>query len=273
MRDQVYVPNLRRVAPYEFRDRPLSSSARQVQKRDAEMRIFGAKRISKTSAFRTTNVATRASAVAHAAVMRAREAEGVEEAPISRSRSRPTRCRSSSRRVPARGLDASDEAEGDSDVFVVRRSSPDSERRGARRRRRRCRRRDALRLRLGERRSRARSRGRSRASARPSIAVRTMRNAVEWCIVSGSEWASVDAARAKGACSSSRTPSFAAFQSRCTEIRRSRWHARDSASLAVDRTRSSPPFDAGPSRETRRDSRSRTTARPWPPPMHALPTA
>jgi hypothetical protein len=30
-------------------------------------------------------------------------------------------------------------------------------------------------------------------------AVKTMRNAVEWCIVAGSEWVSVDAARAKGA--------------------------------------------------------------------------
>lgn len=30
-------------------------------------------------------------------------------------------------------------------------------------------------------------------------AVRTMRNAVEWCIVAGSEWASVDAAREGGA--------------------------------------------------------------------------
>ena len=30
-------------------------------------------------------------------------------------------------------------------------------------------------------------------------AVRTMRNAVEWCIVAGNEWASIDAARAKGA--------------------------------------------------------------------------
>lgn len=30
-------------------------------------------------------------------------------------------------------------------------------------------------------------------------AVRTMRNAVEWCIVAGSEWASIDAARAGGA--------------------------------------------------------------------------
>lgn len=30
-------------------------------------------------------------------------------------------------------------------------------------------------------------------------AVRAMRNAVEWCIVAGNEWASIDAARAKGA--------------------------------------------------------------------------
>jgi hypothetical protein len=30
-------------------------------------------------------------------------------------------------------------------------------------------------------------------------AVKTMRNAVEWCIVAGHEWASIDAARAKGA--------------------------------------------------------------------------
>ncbi|MDB5219449.1 MAG: hypothetical protein JWO86_7376 [Myxococcaceae bacterium] len=30
-------------------------------------------------------------------------------------------------------------------------------------------------------------------------AVKTMRNAVEWCIVAGSEWATIDAARAKGA--------------------------------------------------------------------------
>ena len=30
-------------------------------------------------------------------------------------------------------------------------------------------------------------------------AVRTMRNAVEWCICAGSEWASIDAAREKGA--------------------------------------------------------------------------
>ena len=160
------------------------------------MRIFGSKRISKTSAFRTTNVATHATAVAQAAVMRAREAEGVEEAPIRALEVTDEMPIVESKRPGARS-DASDE-DGNSDVFVCRRSSPDYSAEAAAA-------------------TAAATQGVTLfvygwesvepgplSWAFPSLraaldAVKTMRNAVEWCIVAGSEWVSVDAARAKGA--------------------------------------------------------------------------
>lgn len=164
------------------------------------MRIFGSSRNSKTSAFRATNVATHSTSVAHAAVMRANGVKGeapiralevTDEMPIVREIGHDIESVESTR--PDAGLE-----DGDSDVFVCRRSSPDYS---------------------------AEAAAAATAAAEgvtlfvygwesvepgplswafPSLraaldAVKTMRNAVEWCIVAGSEWVSVDAARAKGA--------------------------------------------------------------------------
>jgi hypothetical protein len=176
------------------------------------MRIFGRSRISKTSAFRATNVATHATSVAqgasnqmrHAAVSEAlvdpqidaqariRALEVTDELPIVREIDSVESKRPESERATA-------DEDGESDVFVCRRSSPDY---GAE----------------------AAAAGVAAAAegvtlfvygwesvepgplswAFPSLraaldAVKTMRNAVEWCIVAGSEWATIDAARAKGA--------------------------------------------------------------------------
>jgi hypothetical protein len=164
------------------------------------MRIFGRSRISKTSAFRATNVATHAASVTQSAAMRVEAVRQVqvEEASI--------RALEVTDEMPiVREIDlvesrrpATDVEEGESDVFVCRRSSPDHS---------------------------AEAAAASAAAAEgvtlfvygwesvepgplswafPSLraaldAVKTMRNAVEWCIVAGSEWATVDAARAKGA--------------------------------------------------------------------------
>ena len=168
------------------------------------MRIFGSKRITKTSGYRATNVATHSASVAQAAAMPAEHVANVEEAhadeairalevtdehPILESKLAPSRLGTSA--------DAVDD-DGNSDVFVCRRSSPDHS---------------------------AEAAAAAAAAAEgvtlfvygwesgepgplswafPSLraaldAVKTMRNAVEWCIVAGSEWVSVDAARAKGA--------------------------------------------------------------------------
>ena len=167
------------------------------------MRIFGRSRISKTSAFRATNVATHTTSVAQSAAMRAdlvetgtpdpeasiRALERTDEIPVVRD----------IESVESKRPDSTTaDDDGESDVFVCRRSSPDY---------------------------RAEAAAASAAAAEgvtlfvygwesvepgplswafPSLraaldAVKTMRNAVEWCIVAGSEWATVDAARAKGA--------------------------------------------------------------------------
>jgi hypothetical protein len=173
------------------------------------MRIFGRSRISKTSAFRATNVATYATSVAHGGAMRAeaiaaceneeapiRALEVTDEMPIVRD------IDSVESKLPGLELaphGATGGEDGESDVFVCRRSSPDYS-------------------------AEAAAAGVAAAAegvtlfvygwesvepgplswAFPSLraaldAVKTMRNAVEWCIVAGSEWATVDAARAKGA--------------------------------------------------------------------------
>jgi hypothetical protein len=172
------------------------------------MRIFGRARISKTSAFRRMNVAVSSSAAAQAAVMPAAPSEEklvadlaeTDEMPIVREIGYPP-----VPSFPSAGeadvLESKTGAEpgedGDSDVFVCRRSSPD----------------------LGPEAAAAAAAAEGvtlfvygwesvepgpLSWAFPSLraaldAVRTMRNAVEWCIVSGIEWASIDAARAKGA--------------------------------------------------------------------------
>ncbi len=174
------------------------------------MRIFGRSRISKTSAFRATNVATHGASVtctAHGAAMRAEAVPAPEEATILAlevTDEMPTvrDIDSVQSRRPGLGLGAdgaTDHEEGESDVFVCRRSSPDYS-------------------------AEAAAAGVAAAAegvtlfvygwesvepgplswAFPSLraaldAVKTMRNAVEWCIVAGSEWATIDAARAKGA--------------------------------------------------------------------------
>src|SRR5207237_418674 len=50
-------------------------------------------------------------------------------------------------------------------------------------------------------------------------AVRTLRNAVEWCVVSGHEWTSVDAARASGAPSSFSTARYCGANASLTSKR------------------------------------------------------
>ncbi len=171
------------------------------------MRIFGSSRNSKASTNRATNVATNVSPrenVAQSAerseadetrLARVRALEVTDEMPIVQSEmaglvSEPT--------------SKTDFEDGNSDVFVCRRSSPDD----------------------GEDGGPLAAAAKAAADAElgvtlfvygwesvepgslswafPSLraaldAVKTMRNAVEWCIVSGSEWVSVDAARAKGA--------------------------------------------------------------------------
>ena len=176
------------------------------------MRIFGRSRISKTSAFRATNVATHATFVTGApqgSAMRAEARSGAapEEAPIRAlevTDEMPIVRDIDSVESKRRGLGlgahgATDPEDGESDVFVCRRSSPDYSVEAA-------------------------AAGVADAAegvtlfvygwesvepgplswAFPSLraaldAVKTMRNAVEWCIVAGSEWATVDAARAMGA--------------------------------------------------------------------------
>jgi hypothetical protein len=185
------------------------------------MRIFGRARISKTSAFRRMNVAVSSSAAAQAAVMPAAPSRSDElvvadlaetdEMPIVREISYPNvpsavlsapsvaRPASAPDVLESKTGAAVDTEDGDSDVFVCRRSSPDLD--------------DAAAAAAAA----AAAEGVTLfvygwdnvepgplSWAFPSLraaldAVRTMRNAVEWCIVSGIEWASIDAARAKGA--------------------------------------------------------------------------
>jgi hypothetical protein len=173
------------------------------------MRIFGSSRNSKASTNRATNVATNVSpaGIAEAAerseadetrLARVRALEVTDEMPIVESQmaglvSEPT--------------SKADFEDGNSDVFVCRRSSPDDgDQHGPH----------------GPLAAAARAAADAELGvtlfvygwesvepgslswAFPSLraaldAVKTMRNAVEWCIVSGSEWVSVDAARAKGA--------------------------------------------------------------------------
>ena len=176
------------------------------------MRIFGSARVTKTSAAcRTSDVAARtaerdAAAMPDSPSMTAlADLAQTDEMPALREAAPAYPAFAA--RVPTTPPGAPDVVEsqtgtvpsedGDSDVYVCRRSSPDLEEEAA-----------------------------AAAAAAavvtlfvygwesvepgplswafPSLraaleAVRTMRNAVEWCIVQGTEWASIDAARAKGA--------------------------------------------------------------------------
>jgi len=181
------------------------------------MRIFGSSRNSKTSANRATNVATNVTSVEQAAVVRAEHENSAESQPLERFEPfAAARERSETALARVRALEETDEMpiveskraetgapfeDGDSDVFVCRRSSPD----------------DSDELAAAARAVADAERGVTLfvygwesvepgplSWAFPSLraaldAVKTMRNAVEWCIVAGSEWVSVDAARAKGA--------------------------------------------------------------------------
>ena len=173
------------------------------------MRIFGSSRNSKASTNRATNVATNVASVEQAAGMRAESADELAE-------------RSEIELARVRALEVTDEMpivsqdDGDSDVFVCRHdahASPNDRDDGE----------DGAHASLLATAS-ATARAATDAElgvtlfvygwesvepgplswAFPSLraaldAVKTMRNAVEWCIVAGSEWVSVDAARAKGA--------------------------------------------------------------------------
>lgn len=180
------------------------------------MRIFGSSRNSRTSTLRATNVATTVTSVDESAV-RSVEAVGAveadrqpgaddqslralevtEEMPVFAAVESVESVRPDAATEPA-------DEDGNSDVFVCRRSSPD----------------------YGDYVAAADAATQAAAAAAAAVtlfvygwesvepgplswafpslraaldAVKTMRNAVEWCIVEGGEWVSVDAARAKGA--------------------------------------------------------------------------
>jgi hypothetical protein len=175
------------------------------------MRIFGSARNSKTSTNRATNVATNVAPVEEAAVMRAQRDVGDDSAERSETALARVRALEMTDEMPIveskRAETGAPFEDGDSDVFVCRRSSPDDGDHDAQG-------------------SELAAAARAVADAElgvtlfvygwesvepgplswafPSLraaldAVKTMRNAVEWCIVAGGEWVSVDAARAKGA--------------------------------------------------------------------------
>ncbi|MDB4939272.1 MAG: hypothetical protein JWP87_6244, partial [Labilithrix sp.] len=168
------------------------------------MRIFGRSRIAKSSAFSAASGAT-----AGAAVKRVNDfvesAESIpvedfavtEEMPIVREIS-PVYPVSAPDVVESqtRPLDPSDD-DGDSDVFVCRRSNPDLEPEAAAA----AAAAEAVTLFVyGWENVEPGPLSWAFPSLRSALdAVKTMRNAVEWCIVAGHEWASIDAARAKGA--------------------------------------------------------------------------
>jgi|GEM_PF-1550282 len=175
------------------------------------MRIFGFPRDTKTSANRRRSAA----AVDDASVMNEAPAQGrvalasVQSAHVEPAVGEPARGEAEQGAPVTSTPDIVEgqlgaEEHGHSDVFVCRRSAPDLD---------------------GEAAQLAEEAAAAAAAAQgvtlfvygwhnvepgplswvfPSLraaldAVRTMRNAVEWCIVSGSEWSSIDAARAKGA--------------------------------------------------------------------------
>ena len=169
------------------------------------MRIFGRSRVTKTSASSRTSAATASEASVMgepAATMHATDLAQTDEMPIVREISAYV-AQGVATTVPdvvesttARREDAED---GDSDVFVCRRSSPDLDAEAA-----------AAAAAIAAQGVTLFVYGWESVEpgplswAFPSLraaldAVRTMRNAVEWAVVSGSEWASIDAARAEGA--------------------------------------------------------------------------
>ena len=189
-------PNLRRGAPYDFEDRPLSFRARRFKSEMLHMRIFGS-----LTKFQNVGVSCDRTSPARfdgrvARSCRRCASQARTRAPI-RSLSKPTDEMPIVREISARhpAVTAPDVSsrrpapseDGDSDVFVCRRSSPDSS---------------------------AEAAAAAAAAAEgvtlfvygwenvepgplswafPSLrtaldAVKTMRNAIEWCIVAGHEW-------------------------------------------------------------------------------------
>ena len=181
------------------------------------MRIFGRSRVTQTSAFRRTNAAASADTRGVDGEIVVTDLAATDEMPIVRETigqiavypaltsvgsPEPTRGEGHAApdvvesTIPA-SISASPREEGDSDVFVCRRSSSE----------------------LGPEAAAAADIADAvtlfvygwenvepgpLSWAFPSLraaldAVRTMRNAIEWCIVAGAEWTSIDAARAKGA--------------------------------------------------------------------------
>jgi hypothetical protein len=179
------------------------------------MRIFGRSRIAKSPAFSATTVATAAAPVMHvtgldldssenssAAV--AQDLAATDEMPIVREIS-PVYPIVTPDVVESQTGGADED--GNSDVFVCRRSNPDFGPEAV----------EAEALAVAAAAAAAAAQAVTLyvygwenvepgplSWAFPSLrsaldAVKTMRNAVEWCIVAGHEWASIDAARAKGA--------------------------------------------------------------------------
>jgi hypothetical protein len=172
------------------------------------MRIFGRSRVTQTSAFRRTNAAASADTRAVNEEIVVTDLAATDEMPIVRETLPQIAAYPALTSVVASVVtSAQDEVEstigvssdehGDSDVFVCRRSSSE----------------------LGAEAAAAADIADAvtlfvygwdnvepgpLSWAFPSLraaldAVRTMRNAIEWCIVAGAEWTSIDAARAKGA--------------------------------------------------------------------------
>ena len=153
------------------------------------MRIFGRSKITKPSAFRRTGSSASQAAAAAPVVDLAR----TEEMPVVPS-TYPAAVAPLESLESQTGADVDD---GDSDVFVCRRSSPDLA--------------PNLPPHLaGEAAVTLFVYGWENVEpgplswAFPSLrtaldAVKTMRNAIEWCIVAGHEWSSIDAARESGA--------------------------------------------------------------------------
>ena len=172
------------------------------------MRIFGRSRVTKTSASSRTSaaIASEASSVMRvrepAATMHATDLAQTDEMPIVREISAYV-AQGVATTVPdlveSTTGQRQDSEDGNSDVFVCRRSSPDLDAEAA-----------AAAAAIAAQGVTLFVYGWESVEpgplswAFPSLraaldAVRTMRNAVEWAVVSGSEWASIEAARAEGA--------------------------------------------------------------------------
>jgi hypothetical protein len=162
-----------------FRRSGLVVEVKKVQKREAAMRIFGRSKITNPSAFRRTGSSASGQVQAAQAAVAPVDLAITDEMPIVREISP----------VLESQTGASHDEDGDSDVFVCRRSSPDLGAEAA-----------VTLFVYGWENVEPGPLSWAFPSLRMALdAVKTMRNAIEWCIVAGHEWSSIDAARESGA--------------------------------------------------------------------------